>query len=519
MVKNEKFFNTVGAINPEDHYFLPHRLNWQQLKDFIEKKYYFIVHAPRQSGKTTSIIEFAEELNTEGKYRALYISTEAAHIAHDDIASATESLLSEFKRKIQRLFADEVEVLAYLDRLLLAHPVKADGVIDFLTFWAEKSTLPLVLFLDEFDGLTGNSLISLLKQFRTGYTDRPKHFPQTICLIGVRDLRDYKVKTKEQETLGVLYSPFNIKAESLVLPDFSKAQVAILYGEHTRETGQIFTEEALDYAFDQTRGQPWLVNALAYQACFRDVKDRLVPITKDVLERSREALIKRCDTHMDALLDRLTDPRVRGIMDVLLCSGEGIGFPPDDLQYVRDLGILCRDEIRISNPIYQEIIPRALSYTKQEEILQEGSWYQKNDGSLDVPKLLAGFSKFYREHAEVWMEKFAYKEAGPHLLLLAFLQRILNGGGKIHREYALGRKRVDLFIQWKTQSFVIELKIKRREADEIRGIEQTAEYMDTSGAKEGHLVMFDRDPNKSWDEKIYHKKEQVIGKTIEIWGM
>lgn len=222
---------------------------------------------------------------------------------------------------------------------------------------------------------------------------------------------------------------------------------------------------------------------------------------------------------MDALLDRLNETRVRDIVDVLLSSSDGTGFPPDDLQYVRDLGLISRKEIRIANPIYQEIIPRALAYTKQEEILQDLVWYQKKDGLLDVPKLLTGFVQFYRENSEMWLERFAYKEAGPHLLLLAFLQRIINGGGKIHREYALGRKRVDLLINWKTQRFVIELKVKRQESDLVKGLEQTSEYMDVSGATEGYLVVFDRDIKKSWDEKIYHKIENISGKIIEVWGM
>lgn len=138
---------------------------------------------------------------------------------------------------------------------------------------------------------------------------------------------------------------------------------------------------------------------------------------------------------------------------------------------------------------------------------------------MDVPKLLAGFTEFYRESSDVWLEKFAYKEAGPHILLLAFLQRIINGGGKIHREYALGRKRVDIRIDWKTQSFIIELKVKRQESDIIKGLEQTADYMDKSGAKEGYLVMFDRDVKKSWEERIYHRVEKIREKTIEVWEM
>ena len=519
MTKNKRFFNTVGATDPKKHYFLPHRLDWDQLEDFIKKEYYFVLHAPRQSGKTTAIIEFVKHLNQKKTYTALYLSTEPAHSSSNDVHESIRAILEEFRDQITDFIPEEQTAIEYLHKVLKEKTTEKSGVSAFLRFWAQSSTKPLVIFFDEFDGLVGNTLITLLKQFRTGYTKRPENFPQTICLVGVRDLRDYKVKTKEQEELGVLYSPFNIKAESLILPDFSLENIRTLYGQHTEETGQVFTDEAIQYAFTQTQGQPWLVNALAYQACFRNVQDPSVCITKEILEKAREDLIKRSDTHMDALLDRLDEPRVRGIIDILLSSEEGPGFPPDDLQYVRDLGLISRREIRIANPIYQEIIPRALAYTRQEEIMQEISWYQKKDGSLDMSKLLAGFTEFYRESSDVWLEKFTYKEAGPHILLLAFLQRIINGGGRIHREYALGRKRVDLLITWKTQRFVIELKVKRQESDVAKGLEQTAEYMDTSKATEGHLVIFDRDVKKSWDKKIYHKTKQVSGKTIEVWGM
>lgn len=520
MSKNERFFNTVGAINPQKHYFIPHRLNWDLLTDFIKKEYYFVLHAPRQSGKTTSIIEFVKHLNEEGTYKALYLSTEPAHNSANDVKESIRAILEEFLDQITFFLPTESAAIEYLHGVLKKRSTAKSGVLSFLRFWAQESKIPLVIFLDEFDGLVGDALITLLKQFRTGYTNRPEHFPQTLCLIGVRDLRDYKVKTKEQKELGVLYSPFNIKAESLVLPDFSFENIKNLYGQHTAETGQVFTKEAIEYAFTQTQGQPWLVNALAYQACFRDVQDRSQPITLGVLQKAKEELIKRCDTHMDALLDRLNEPRVLQIVDALISGGgENQEFSSDDLQYVQDLGLIAKQGLSIANPIYQEIIPRALSYAKQRSIAQELSWYQKKDGLLDVPKLLEAFTGFYRENSEVWLEKFAYKEAGPHLLLLAFLQRIINGGGTIHREYALGRKRVDLLISWKTQRFVIELKVYRGKDTLFLGLEQTASYMDKTGATEGHLVIFDRNSEKSWEEKIYHKIEKVEGKTIEVWGM
>ncbi len=523
MVKNKKFFNTAGLINPEDHYFVQHRLSSKQLLDFIEKKFYFILHAPRQSGKTTAILEWVRELNSIGKYKAFYINVEIAQAARGDVAMGTWGLLERFKSGIIDYFGKEDPAISYLEEEIRKQAFSVSALYNFLQFWAKKTYelehKHLVLFIDEIDALVGDTLIALLRQLRDGYTSRPNAFPQSICLFGVRDVRDYRIWSDKEQATILGGSAFNIKAESITLADFSFEQVKDLYLQHTKETGQIFTEEAIAYAFDQTRGQPWLVNALAYQACFRDVEDRSQLITKDVLIRAKEALIKRCDTHLDVLLDRLNEPRVCSIIDAILSGNEGSGFPPDDLLYIQDLGLVSRNEIRIANPIYQEIIPRALAYTKQKEILQELAWYQTQDGLLDVPKLLTGFTDFYRRNSGVWEEKFAYKEAGPHLLLLAFMQRIINGGGTIHREYGLGRKRVDLLITWKTQSFVIEIKIHRQKADIIEGLRQTAEYMDISGAAEGYLVAFDRSMKKSWTKKIYHKIEHVNGKTIEVWGL
>jgi hypothetical protein len=134
-------------------------------------------------------------------------------------------------------------------------------------------------------------------------------------------------------------------------------------------------------------------------------------------------------------------------------------------------------------------------------------------------KLLEGFTQFYRENSDIWLEKFDYKESGPHLLLMAFLQRIINGGGKIHREYALGRKRVDLLIEWDQQRIVIELKIKRSEKTISEGLIQTADYMDTNNATEGHLIVFDHKPQKPWNEKIFTYNDKVEESIITVWGM
>lgn len=131
-----------------------------------------------------------------------------------------------------------------------------------LTAWAESSPTPLVVFLDEIDALRNGVLVSVLRQLRDGCRNRPEHFPISLALIGLRDVRDYKVASGERDHLGTS-SPFNIKIRSLTLRDFTAAEVAELYAQHTADTGQRFEPEALALAFALTQGQPWLVNALA----------------------------------------------------------------------------------------------------------------------------------------------------------------------------------------------------------------------------------------------------------------
>lgn len=137
-----------------------------------------------------------------------------------------------------------------------------------------------------------------------------------------------------------------------------------------------------------------------------------------------------------------------------------------------------------------------------------------------MSKLLQAFTLFFQENSGSWLKGFEYRESGPHLLMMAFLQRVINGGGMVYREYALGSKRVDLTVTWKKQKIVIELKIYEEHSTLLKGLEQTAEYMDKSGATEGHLVLFDRDPEKTWKEKIYHREQESLqGTKIEVWGL
>ena len=299
--------------------------------------------------------------------------------------------------------------------------------------------------------------------------------------------------------------------------------------KHTEETGQKFTTEAKDAIYDGSRGQPWLVNALAYEVTYRvkTNRDRSITLTEEMITAARENLILRMDTHLDQLVDKLVEPRVqRVIAPILAGDPQSEKQAVDDISYVEDLGlIVSRPQIEIANPIYREVIPRMLTYPIQTGLSQETEWYVSSEtGLLDMAKLLEGFQAFFRENSEHWTERFDYKEAGPQLLLQAFLQRVINGGGRIEREYGLGRGRTDLLVIWPhasgTQKIVLELKRQHGSRETtIRGaLTQITEYMDRCGTEEGHLVIFDRS-KRPWEEKIFCGETNFEGFTVKTWGM
>ncbi|MBM4255559.1 MAG: ATP-binding protein [Deltaproteobacteria bacterium] len=526
-----RFFNTAGPVNPQKHYCLPPlaRLNLEELLGLIRQEKYFVLHAPRQTGKTSALLALMNHLNASGEYRCVYVNVEAAQAAREDVAAAMQAILSVLGSEAQRTIGDE-SVARMWPAVLRDHgPFAALGEV--LSRWAAAAATPLILLLDEIDALIGDTLIAVLRQLRAGYYRRPAQFPQSVVLCGVRDVRDYRIHSSRDKAIITGGSAFNVKAKSLRLGDFTQAEVEALYQQHTAETGQVFTPEALAQMWELTRGQPWLVNALGYETCFemKAGRDRAQPITDERVQEAKENLILRRETHLDQLADKLEEPRVQRVVEPLL-AGEVVTneLNKDDVSYVLDLGLIRQERagaIHIANRIYQEVIPRELGWNIQSGMSEQTQWYVTVDGRLDMRKLLTAFQEFFREHSEHWVERFQYKEAGPQLLLQAFLQRIVNGGGRIEREYGLGHLRTDLLIIWPhaagVQRAVIELKVLHKGFEQTlgTGLEQTRQYLDRCGAAEGHLVIFDRTPGKPWEEKLFQRKETVQGAVIQVWGM
>jgi len=414
------------------------------------------VHAPRQTGKTTALRALARELTAHGRYAALHFSCEAARAADDDYGSASRTILSRIRVSAQDALPAQLRPPPWRDA--------PDGtlIVDALRAWAQVCPRPLVLFFDEIDALRGQSLLSVLSQLRDGYNSRPASFPWSVALCGLRDIRDCRPRNRfaiprvpgtaaggDPSRLGTS-SPFNIKLESLRLGDFALDEVADLYAQHTAETGQPLAPGAVDHAYELTAGQPWLVNALAREAVEKLAVPVTQPITVDHLETAKEQLILARATHLDSLAARLAEPRVQKILSPVL-AGDVLDLEPydDDVTYLRDLGLIAPNApVRVANPIYREVIAHVLASRVQESVTADPRSFVRPDGTFDLPKMLTEFADWWIEHGEFLTRRGYYDEASPQLIFMGYLQRVVNGGGYVEREYAVGSGRIDLNIRW-----------------------------------------------------------------------
>ena len=501
----KRFFNITGFCNPEDHYMIdPLRGLNEQIVKLIKDKYYFTMHAPRQSGKTTMLHSLMHKINGEGENICLVFSLETAGYRSITVNDANVAIVEAIRTSAERFLPQE-----YQPKHISKDSVSA--MKDFLSEWAQQLPKPLILLVDEIDSLYDDVLVSVLRQFRDGFQLRPTNFPSSVVLVGLRDVRDYKEKVRDALNSMGSGSPFNIKAKSFRLVNFTKTQIKTLLQQYTDEGGQEFSDEIINLFYSYTGGQPWLVNALACEVVYEILNyDVSKEVTPDIVAQAKENLIVRRDTHLDSLIDKLQSPRVKPIISALI-SGETIMYDEynDDKQYVYDLGLIDienKNGISISNQIYAEIIPRVLNANFQDMMVPivECQWYIKPDGKLDMPALLVEFQDFYREHSESWLDKFSFHESGKQLLLMAFLQRIVNGGGKTTREMAVGRGRTDLVIEYEGDTFVLELKIRHKNYNSTKAYTQLIRYLDVKNQPHGYLILFENKPATEipWEQRI-----------------
>jgi len=517
-----KYFNVAGPCDPRQHYMIAGDRCTGDIAGLIEMGQYFVLHAARQTGKTTLLLDLYRKFNSAGKYHALYCSLEAVQNVADPqegipaIVALLRNALHRSKMPGWEDFAAGANINSPLSVLNEA-----------LAGYCEALDKPLVIFFDEADCLSEGTLISFLRQLRDGYVTRSiAPFVHAVALVGMRNIRDFKARIRpDSQTLGSA-SPFNIIADAFTLHNFTEEEIQALYRQHTAETGQRFEDDAVTLVWKETQGQPWLVNAIAREIVEKMLdSDYTKTVTADMVETAIQTLILRRDTHVDSLMERLKEERVRNIIQPLLLGDNNIDVMSSDFLYTRDLGLIrVTDDKAIipANPVYAEVMVRDINVNTQNELTRNKTYQMPRyikSGKIDIDFLLKDFQAFWRENSAMWIEHYQYKEAAPHLVLQAFLQRVINGGGDIIREMAIGAaRRADICVTCQGYKYPLELKILRGQKTYREGLEQTAAYMDSLGCAEVWLIVFDRTPRKSWTKKIFMRKESFDGKKIIIVG-
>ncbi len=519
-----RWFNIAGPCFPREHYMIPPERRLDDARALVAQGRYFSMVAGRQTGKTTSVRWLRDYYNGVGEVFAVWVDLETAR--EQPVSSvAFRTILG----ILERSFARDLPALPLPDAVQVEAWLRdpASALLRYVRAVCEAAPRPLVLFLDEADSLVGEAMVSFLTQLRELYLTRDDApSPRSLALISTRAVRDYVVDDARRDVpwLGTA-SPFNVTVENVGLAAFTEAEVGELTAQHTGETGQRFEAEAVARVFALSAGHPWLVNALCDQCTRRDVTDRGVAVTAEHVEAAKETIILERRTHIDSLLARLREERVRRVLDPMIAGlSPSDDLLDDDVAYVVGLGLVrLQDGVwQPANPIYREIIPRALTYMKQTTLPQKTAWYVGADGRLDVPKLMGAWQEFWRKDGHLAAEGFAYREAGPHLMLMAFLQRVVNGGGRIEREYALGKGALDLLVRWRVgeavQRVAIEVKLRRDTETEDEALAQVQGYLEALGVTEGWLVMFDLRATTAWSERVFTRERVVGGCVVRVVG-
>jgi hypothetical protein len=526
-------FNIFGTCNPSRHYMLPALPRLPSVRDRIDAGENLVLHAPRQSGKTTAAMAFVDRLNEEDVHHALYCSLETLRgivdkgVAMRELKSALFDALRFSPVEALKRAADD-GFWSGLNGLLSYDDLPAIAILNALCAKLERD---LVVFFDEADCLIGRSLLSFLSQLRLGYLQRPwTPFPRSIALIGMRGIGYYNAGPGPESGSPPSSSPFNI-AEPITLPEFTLAEVRTLYAQHAEDTGQVFGDDAVQRAWHWSGGHPWLVNALAREVVENILhRDRGPAVTAGHVEQAAGNLMGRREIHFDSLLVRLWEPAVIEVMAPVFAGAPSLtpSWTSDEVQYCLDLGLVKADkfkQLRPANPMYGRLMAKYISSDLRQlfPAIPPSVWLQ--DDRLLIGPLLEEFRKIWNEYGSDFPSRFDKSLAGEYdqalhvFFLLAFLWRVA-GGADVEIEYAQGRGQIGIRVRYQGAEHPIGLKATSDESpyDRPDSIAQLAGWMETIGAGEGWLMVFDQDRLKPWSERSSWVTVKFRGLTIHVVG-
>jgi hypothetical protein len=492
--KPKRIFEDSGTVNPEEAYYVPlenvTNRKSQDMKTMIDRGRYFSIFAPRQSGKTTYLKRMCGQLHDNPVYIAIILSFQdyAGLSKKDFYSEIEEELYHQLRNRLTEVGCEKVE---NVNQFLDSHHLK--NHISFRRLFEQLNRIiqfkKIVIFIDEFDGIPKRELgnfLTALRELYLKYKEVNQKALYSVGLLGIRNITKLIVG-------GV--SPFNI-ADQVDLPPFSLKNVRDLYSQYTEETGQPFTEEAVKRVYEETEGQPWLVNRLGTILTVNIKPGTVEPIDETDVEKAIEILLLEKNDHFDNLYEKAILYKETFVEIVF----DHVKYRPDnkDQSWLEQYGLIKKKEKKaaVANNIYKE---RFIGTFFSEADVPEDipiTRYVLPGNRLNMENIILDFDRYI---AQIGVRAF-YKEDKPYektgqFLLTAWLYQFVRGGKEdLRYEVSSGLGRMDILLTYKEKKYIIETKMNHGNLTRTLNeglIQLTEKYQASEAVYEGYLVIFD----------------------------
>jgi len=513
--KPKRYFEKSGVVDPGASYYVPlnnvTNMDNQDIKTMVDLGRYFSIFAPRQSGKTTFFEGFCHELEKETTYMAILLSfQDYKNLNSQRFYQLIQKDL--YKQLVNRLADVDCPrldaVRAYLDTHNISDHTCFRELFEELNRMIKLKKI--VIFIDEFDGIPIDELenfLTTLRELYQRYKKRTDKALYSVGLVGIRNITKLIVG-------GV--SPFNI-ADQVKLPPFTLKNVRDLYAQYTKETNQPFTEDAVKKVFNETAGQPWLVNRIGTILTINIKPETTAPITEEDVEKAIDILLYEENSHFDNITEKAKQYK-ETFIDIVFDGVEYI--PGDDEQSLLLTHGLIKAEgknIKVSNPIYKKRFTKTFFRESGAIVDVSVKGYFRPDGLLNMGAVLSDFEEYI---IQIGVSAF-YKSQKPYertgqFLLTAWLYQFVEGKkGELRYEVPSGLGRMDILLIYRGHKYIIETKINRSHGNRAlnKAIDQLcSKYLLTERANEGYVVVFDL--KTMVGELCTPQKHQAEGKEI-----
>ena len=492
--KPKRFFEKSGVVDPDASYYVEieniTNTDNQDIKTIVDLGRYFSIFAPRQSGKTTFFESFCSQLKKDPTYIPILLSFQS-------FRNLGSSRFYQFIQKdlhdqlIGRLEDVQCTVLDEVGKYLATHALRDH--IDFRELFEELNRIiidkKIIIFIDEFDGIPTDELENFLTTLRELYQKYKKQKEKalySVGLVGIRNITKLIVG-------GV--SPFNI-ADQVRLPPFSLKNIRDLYAQYTDETNQAFSEEAVKRVYEETAGQPWLVNRIATILTVNIKPETIDPITEEDVNKAVDLLLYEDNSHFDNITEKAKTYKETFIEVVF----NGVDYiPGDEEQSLLMTHGLIKTEGKkaiVSNPIYKKRFLKTFFRESKATTDTSLKGYYTPEGFLNMEAILLDFEEYI---IQIGVNAFytsgkPYEKTGQFLLTAWLYQFVEGGKGELRYEAPTGLGRMDILLTYGGRKYIIETKINRTTIERTLGksVDQLCgKYLLTEKTETGYVVIFD----------------------------